>query len=352
MKMLSIMLLAAINAGMTLSAQQASAYARATEAFRQHDFESASALFAEVEGASPGKTDAPVYEARALVNLRRYPAAEKVLCEYAKTHAKDAEALYLLGYILFRENKPQESLKIYTDAAAITNPKAADLKIVALDYVLLDDNTSAVRWLRKAVEFDPKNAEAWYFLGRSYYSASQFPEAENAFQRALDADPRYMKAENNLGLVYEAENRSADALAAYERAIAWQQADAHRSEQPYLNRGKLLIEQNRAIEALAALREAINIAPNCPACHEALARALQRVGKNVEARTELKQALKLDPKNAGFHFELGRLYQKSGDIDGAKREFDLTRQMYGEKSSPPPQEKPELPEGPPPRTEM
>jgi tetratricopeptide (TPR) repeat protein len=350
--MLPILLLVAINAGMTLSAQEASAYERAIAAFRQHDFQKASALFAEAEGASPGKTDAPIYEARALVNLQRYPAAEKVLLEYAKAHSEDAEPLYLLGYIMFRENKPQESLEIYTRAAAITGPKADDLKIVALDYVLLDDNTSAVRWLRKAVEFDPKNAEAWYFLGRSYYSASRFPEAENAFHTALGVDPRYMKAENNLGVVYEAENRPADALAAYETAIAWQQADAHRSEQPYLNRGKLLVEQNRAMDALPPLREAVSIAPNCAACHEALARALQHAGRNLEARSHLEQAVELEPKNASFHFELGRLYQKTGDTDRAKRELDLSKQMYGEKTSPAPQERPTLPQDPPPPSEM
>ena len=45
----------------------------------------------------------------------------------------------MLGFVLNRENRPVESLEFYTKAAAITRPTADDLKIVGLDYVLLDD---------------------------------------------------------------------------------------------------------------------------------------------------------------------------------------------------------------------
>jgi hypothetical protein len=58
-----------------------------------------------------------------------------------------------------------------------------------------------------------------------------------------------------------------------------------------------------------------------------------------------EEAVKLEPKNASFHYELGRLYQKTGDGEGAKRELELSKQMYGEKASPTGQE---LPEGVPP----
>ena len=39
-----------------------------------------------------------------------------------------------------------------TKAAALQSPTGDDLKIVALDYVLLNDYSDAVRWLEKAVE--------------------------------------------------------------------------------------------------------------------------------------------------------------------------------------------------------
>jgi predicted Zn-dependent protease len=92
----------------------------------------------------------------------------------------------------------------------------------------------------------------------------------------------------------------------------------------------------------------VSIAPNCAPCHETLGRALVRAGKNLEAQTALEDAVKLEPKNASFHYELGRLYQKTGDSEGAKRELELSKQMYGEKASSTGQDLPKPPEGVPP----
>ena len=108
----------------------------------------------------------------------------------------------MLGFVLNRQNRPAESLASYTKAAAITRPKADELKIVGLDYVLLDDYADAIKWLEKAVTLDGANKDAWYYLGRAYYTKSRLIEARKAFLRVLDLDSRDSKAENNLGLIF------------------------------------------------------------------------------------------------------------------------------------------------------
>jgi hypothetical protein len=59
----------------------------------------------------------------------------------------------MLGFVLNRENKPAESLEIYTQAAQLMRPKSDDLKVVALDYALLNDNPDTVRWMPQAVVY-------------------------------------------------------------------------------------------------------------------------------------------------------------------------------------------------------
>jgi TolA-binding protein len=51
-------------------------------------------------------------QARTLINQQRYPAAEKALRDFAAAHVDRADALYLLGYVLFREDRPADSLKM------------------------------------------------------------------------------------------------------------------------------------------------------------------------------------------------------------------------------------------------
>lgn len=309
------------------SALQGNPYDRALAAFRAGDYSTAGDLFAKTEAASPGSTDALLYEAKCQIHLEGFADAEKALRSYLATRHDSEDALYLLGFVLHRQNKARESLEIYTRAAALKTPTGDDLKIVGLDYVLLNDYPDAIRWLRKAVEFDPKNKDTWYYLGRAYYSESRAPEARNAFRAVLDLDPRDVKAESNLGLIFEAEGRTEDALAAYRKAIAWQKGSTAPSEQPLVNLGSLLTQQGHTQEAIPFLEEAVALAPNNAFCHLKLGTAYLRVQRFRDAQRELEKATELDPDNPAAHYQLGRLYVKIDAMDRAQAEFDRTQKL-------------------------
>ena len=199
---------------------------------------------------SPAQTpnavpDESLFRAEALISEAHFHDADVALRAYLRQHSESARAMYDLGKVLHYEDQPKDSLTTYTVAAALSPPSAEDLRVVALDYVLLKDYGDAVRWLDRALQSAPADAELWYDLGRTRMMQLDFIAAETALQRSLALSPRLVKAENNLGVTYEALNRTADALQAYQQAIAWQQNLPRRSEQPLLNYGKLLIDENR-----------------------------------------------------------------------------------------------------------
>jgi thioredoxin-like negative regulator of GroEL len=66
---------------LALSAQSTS-FAQAMELFRQHQWASAAASFAECEKASPGKTDALLYRGKSLINLGQFDDAAVALQRY------------------------------------------------------------------------------------------------------------------------------------------------------------------------------------------------------------------------------------------------------------------------------
>lgn len=325
------------SAGMAV-AQQPSLYARGQQAFAEKRYAEAAKLFdasaaAKEEAANPSAADSLLMEGKALANTGDLAQADRVLNEYLRQNERSAPALYLLGYVLQRENKPRESLMVFTRAAAIRVPLANDLRIVALDYVLLDDYPDAIRWLTRATEQDPLNAAAWYDLGRSQMSQGNFVAAQHAFDRVLSLSPHDVKALNNLGLSYEAQNRTPDALKAYALAISSQKGAAHPSEQPLLNYGNLLISLNRSAEAIAALEPAIQIAPNDAKCHEALGRAYLQAKRLPEAQQQFERAVSLDPSNPRLHYQLGRLYHLTGAAEKASAEFKLSGKLYGSHST-------------------
>jgi tetratricopeptide (TPR) repeat protein len=315
------------------SAQISGAFDRGMAEFRAGNYSSAAVLFADAENASPGTTDALLYQAKSLVHLQDFAGAERALRGHVASHPDSSDALYMLGFVLNRQNRPAESLVSYTKAAAIAHPMADDLKIVGLDYALLDDYADAIKWLEKAVALDGHNKDAWYYLGRAYYTKSRLIEARKAFLRVLDLDPRDSKAENSLGLIFESSAQPEAAIEAYRNAIAWQEQSPHPSEQPYVNLGNLLMELGRTTEAIEPLAKAAVLAPGNAFCRLKLGIAYLRARQLDGAQRELEKATQLEPDNAAAHYQLGKLYKAIHALDRAKAEFDRTAELQSRAAS-------------------
>jgi len=263
-------------------------------------------------------------------SLALLKASEAELRLELERHPESAPALYKLGLVLRQENKPKESLETYTRAASLQKPDAEQLRSVALDYVLLDDYPDAIHWLQTALSFEPGNVEVLYSLGRCFYTQGDYRKAEALYLRVLAIDPNHLKAEENLGLVYDAENQPEKAEATL-RIAANRAAKQPSDEWPFLNLGSVLVDHNRAAEAVPVLQIATKIAPKSAPCHEKLGRALENSGNATEGVKELEIAVQLDPRNPGFHFELGRAYRHSGAQEKARAEFALSQELNAER---------------------
>jgi len=259
--------------------------------------------------------------------------AEKILRNYIEKNPSSSEAHFLLGYILFREQRPKDSLAAFTEGAKYERPQASDLKIVAADYVMLGDFSDADKWLTAVTKETPKDAEAWYLLGRTKYNENRFEEAIECFQQTLSLRENDVKAENNLGLSYQGLNRPDEAKAAYEKAISWQKDSPAKDAQPYLNMGILLADQDQHTRALPYLQQAVALAPHNPKAHEQLGRAYDSLKMTEKAQHELEQAIALAPDVASLHFKLGQVYRRQGKQQSAQQQFDICAKLNSAHSS-------------------
>jgi tetratricopeptide (TPR) repeat protein len=297
------------------------AYNRGAEAFRRNQFEVAADAFAVAAARDPAFRDALILRARALVPLARYLEAEAALRRYLQQHPASADATYLLGFVLFREGRPAQSLAVYTAAAALRRPMAFNLKIAGLDYVLMSDYTDAILWLEKSVAEYPRDSEAFYNLGRAYYIEDRFDQAVAAFQQTLRIEPHYANAENGLGLSYAAQNQPDLAEQAYRRAIADGEASGKRSDQPYTNLAGLLLDRDRLPEALQLLDAANRLAPASVKIQELRGKALITQQQWPQAESAFRAALALSPNSGALHYQLGRVLSLMGRNDEARNEY-------------------------------
>jgi tetratricopeptide (TPR) repeat protein len=306
--------------------------------------------------ATPG--DTPLEEARAALERGSANDADRIVRRYLVNHPDSPEGHFLLGHILFREiqNEAHEkgvqvpglnpsrakhreeqakaSLAEFTAGAKFHAPSAADLKVVAFDFVLLGDYVDADKWLTRMLAWTPADSEGWYYLGRAKYSENRFTEAISAFQQCLKLDPGNVKAEDNLGLSYAGLDRNEEALAAYKTAILWQTRVTQKNPGPYIDLGSLLLDQGRPQEATPYLLQAIEIAPLESKAHELLGKAYARLEELPKAQTELEKAVELSPQSSNLHCMLAPVYRKQGLTEKAQFEFDRCAALAGSHSTP------------------
>lgn len=311
----------------TVFAQNA-AWKQAQTLFNQQKWIEASAAFAAIEQSSPGKTDALLFRARALVQLEQFKDAETALEPYIATHPASADGWRELGYVRFRLRKPTGSLDAYAQAAKLSPVTAADLTISAQDYLLMMDTLSAAQSLEQARKLEPSYLEAAYQLGRVRYKQGLMEEAIACFQQVLQADPSRLKAQENLGLSLEHTGQMDAAIAAFQAAVVLDSAAAKHDEHSYLYLGSLLIKVGRSQDAVPVLQRGIALNPQSGKLHAALGRGYFNLKQVPEAQTELEEAVRLDPKDAASHYTLGRLYTSQGNRELATAQFEAAKAQF------------------------
>ena len=283
---------------------------------------SKSPLNADEQIQSSHSGDAGMADAQKLIEGRRYPEAAQKIQEYLQTHPQSGAAHFLLGYVLYREDMPRESLAEYTNGARYQNPEASDLAVVAMNYILLHDYSDADKWLTVATNRSSDSELYWYYLGRTKYIENRFQEAIAAFQKCLALSPHDLRAEYNLGLAYAGAGRLDQAKVAYETAIAWQKTSGVRDPQAYLDFGMMLLQQGQPAQALPLLQTSVALGAQNPRAHEQLAQAWKELHNLPNADAEMQVALRLAPEISALHFEMGRIFQAEGLTEKAKREFE------------------------------
>jgi predicted O-linked N-acetylglucosamine transferase (SPINDLY family)/predicted SAM-dependent methyltransferase len=181
----------------------------------------------------------------------------------------------------------------------------------------LADDASAIPWLGRALDSNPRSAQTHYMLGCCLQDLRRDDEAIASFRRAIDLDPAHAKAANNLGCLLEARGDLEQAAVSYDAAVRAQPDLAN----AFYNRGNLRKQQGRFGDAEADFRRAVALQPGTADWHSNLGEALLMQWKVEEALACQRAALAIDPDNTKAHFGLGNALQSLGRPDQAEQAF-------------------------------
>lgn len=170
---------------------------------------------------------------------------------------------------------------------------------------------AAMAEYRKVLEKEPEHAKANYFLGRLYYQAQKYADAERHFKKSAAADGKFAPAQYSLGLAQEKQGKSSEALAAYKKSA---EADASLT-QPHFNSAIILKKSKKYDEALAELGKAGGGAE----VEYQKGEILLKQKKYEEAKTAFGKVLNEKPQHYEAAFNLALTYHKLKDPAGADR---------------------------------
>jgi tetratricopeptide (TPR) repeat protein len=143
-------------------------------------------------------------------------------------------------------------------------------------YTELKDYENAEKYLKEAIEMNPKSSTAYSALGYVYYELKKYDLAIYHFKKAIQLDPNNASAHNNLGYTY-------------------------------LELGINLSE------ALNECKKATSLNPKSAAYHDSLGWAYYNLGNYKAAAKELEEALNYPCKNREIILEHYKLAIKKRD---------------------------------------
>ena len=184
-----------------------------------------------------------------------------------------------------------------------------------VDRQLIDQ---AIADATKALELDPRFADAFVNRGLAYSNIQEIELAIDDFKAALAIEPNNEFAWKNLGSSYRDLERYDDAFAAYEKCISINP----KARGCFNNRGNVYFALNEYSKAIENYNLALKLDTRNALYLANRARALVRLGDYDTSLKDLKAAIVINPNNPFPYFVRGELHNTKGEFDAALADFN------------------------------
>jgi tetratricopeptide (TPR) repeat protein len=229
-----------------------------------------------------------------------------------------------------------------------------------------------VKSLRRAIELDPKQAMAYFYLGEVYHAEGDIDNAVRNVSKAFELDPTNVAYKRRLDAVQSESKESTisdmlvsaathcdrdmiqNAIQEYENVLEldednvdalhhlgsiYRDKDEIDRAKDYLKHalkvdedhksalllmGKMLFEESEFDEASTFLEHLTDIEPEFFAGHYYYGLVLGSLNREREGISELERAAAIQPEEPETYYQIGLLHQKIGQLEDTKKFFNQT----------------------------
>lgn len=250
---------------------------------------------------------------------RRSKSREKEKVVSTGTFRLEEETLTAEGMKFMMTDQPARALPIFEQITQKSPQDPAGYYLVATALLKLDRQDDAIIPAKKAYELDKTNLFYAQQLAELYAKRRKYAEAAQIYEPLLARSPENIQYGIELAAVYVFNEQFDKAIQTYdvlEKSIGVTEEITHQKEQLYLR-------QNKLDKALAEAKKLIDTEPNEVSYRVELAEMLIANDRIVEAVAPLEDALKINPDEAQAHVLLADIYRRNGDVQKCNQELKL-----------------------------
>jgi serine/threonine protein kinase/lipoprotein NlpI len=179
------------------------------------------------------------------------------------------------------------------------------------------DKQGAITDYSKAIEINPKIANAYYNRGNARSDLGDKQAAIADFDKAIEINPRHTDAYNNRGNARYSLDNKQGAISDYNKAIETNP----KYTKAYFNRGNARNDLGDQPAAIADYNKAIEIDPGYVNAYYRRGNARHRLGDNQAAIADYNKALQLDPKHINSYNNRGNVYYDLGNKQASLADY-------------------------------
>lgn len=258
---------------------------------------------------------------------QHFKEAEADLHPVVASDAQDSALHFALGVMYRQQEKWDEAFDELSEATRLMPQLPENHGALAYLFYRMDDGPNAVAEARTALSLDPKNAEAYQFLGLGHYSNGQYAAAVHAYHESLERghgdDNQNADTYYDMGIALHAAGNLTGAISAYDQAIRLRPAfwEAH------ANLGLILHEEGNLKQAVSEYREAKRLAPGEASVRNNLGNTYCDQGNFDSAIDELNGLYREHPEWQQGHACLASAYMAKKNFAAAVDELKLAVQQ-------------------------
>jgi tetratricopeptide (TPR) repeat protein len=278
----------------------------------------------KISSGAPAAELADAYGAmgRLFIATEFFDAADSCFSDAQALQPNDMRWPYYLAHVNRLRNEPAKAATLFERVLVLQPDHVPSLVWLGAMRLVAGDSDGAEAPLSKALALQPKDPAALYQAGRVALAKRQYQVAVDRLSAAANAAPQASSVQYPLSLAYRGlgDVTNADAHLrlrgnvdpAPDDPLMRQVSGLLQSASAFEVRGADALAQRRWPDAVAALRQAIALAPDNAFDHLNLGTALFETGDASGALTQFREAVRLSPGLSKAHYGIGIVTESAG----------------------------------------